>query len=127
MKYFFLLAISTALAFGIYSCSKDKAAGPAVLNPCDSTKVGFSKVAPIFTANCALSGCHDAASHIQNYDLTTAADGKNVYGCKSLLDRDGLCNIKQQSGCSPMPASGKLADSLITLIERWKTDGYCSN
>lgn len=121
MRYFFLLAVSTALFLGTYSCSKDKAAAPTTGSTCDSTKVNYSKVGKILTAQCATSGCHDASTKQSGYDLSVYAD------CRILIEgRNGLCNIKD-NGCVVMPPAGKMADSLITVIEQWKTDGYCSN
>jgi hypothetical protein len=121
MKYIFLLAVSTALFLGTYSCSKDKAAAPAIGAACDSTKVGYSKAGKILSDNCATSGCHDATRKQSGLDLSVYTD------CRTLIEgRNGLCNIKD-NGCSLMPPSGKMADSLITVIEQWKADGYCSN
>jgi len=111
-----------ALILGGYSCSKDKAAPPLVGTACDSTKISFTKAGKILSDKCATAGCHDATRKQSGLDLSIYAD------CRTLIEgRDGLCNIKYASGCSPMPPSGKMADSLISLIEQWKIDGYCAN
>jgi uncharacterized membrane protein len=59
---------------GVFSCTKDKTPRPAVTTtiPCDPNKVYFEKsVRPIINSNCAMSGCHDAATHQDGVNLST--------------------------------------------------------
>jgi hypothetical protein len=103
----------------VVKCSKDKAPDPNVVTAqCDSTTTKYSvKVKPILDANCATSGCHDAATQQSGYDYssyTTAKTGADRALCKM----DGSCG-------SVMPPTGQLADSLIQVIKDWKNQGFC--
>ena len=54
------------------SCTRDT----AVYDPCPACppNISFkSAIIPIFQANCAISGCHDAASHAYNVNLDSAS------------------------------------------------------
>lgn len=108
--------------FLLESCSKDKTQSPNE-TVCDSTKTFTytADVKPIFDGNCALIGCHNtigAAAGVVLDDFTSA---------KTFTESGKvICAIKYSSGCSPMPASGKLADSLIQKVECWAKAGFAN-
>jgi uncharacterized membrane protein len=56
-------------------CTKDKTPRPAVAEnaqPCDPDKVYFEKsIRPLINSNCAMSGCHDAATRQDGVDFST--------------------------------------------------------
>jgi len=67
MKYFVLVIM--AVGFAACSKSSNNVTGPQ--SGPDTTNVSFSnQVQPIFTSNCALSGCHAGASAIYGQDLS---------------------------------------------------------
>jgi hypothetical protein len=115
--------IGFAVPFLIFeSCSKDKTQAPNETF-CDSTKTFTytADVKPIFDANCALIGCHNtigAAAGVVLDDFTSA---------KTFTESGKvICAMKYSSGCTPMPASGKLADSLIQKVECWAKTGFAN-
>ncbi len=110
------LTLLTVISFGVFlvKCSKDKAPN----NTCTSSSVTYTAtIKPIMDDNCATSGCHDASTKQSGYDFSTYA------GTKAGITK-GLCCIKED-GCVLMPPSGKLADSLITVISSWSAGGQC--
>lgn len=107
---------------GYYSCTKDKAAKPALVGcaAVDSLNTYNLRIKGILDANCATAGCHDAIYASSGVDLSTYATSKTAFETKS-----ALCTIKQDGNCLPMPqGSSKLADSLITYIQCWSENGY---
>lgn len=110
------ITLLTIISFGIVlvKCSKDKATNVV----CNASSVTYTaKVKPILDDNCATSGCHDAATKQSGYDFSTYA------GSKAGITK-GLCCMKED-GCVIMPPSGKLADSLITVVSSWSAGGQC--
>jgi mono/diheme cytochrome c family protein len=66
-------------------------------------------------ANCASSGCHSAASHEKNVDLSSYAATKAAGGNASFLG-----SIQHKSGYKAMPqGGGSLSDAEIKLISCW--------
>src|SRR5687767_14562008 len=123
-----LLFVPVLIAVIFYnSCTKDKAQKP-VPPLCDSVNAATNtynlRIKTIVDTYCGDQPlCHDATNHpflgnnIPIYDYATA---KEVF-----QNGKGLCAIKHEQGCFPMPNSGvKLADSLITYIQCWAESGY---
>lgn len=90
---------------------------------CDTTDVSFvTTIKPILDQNCAISGCHDAASSGNSgYDLSTYA-GVN-------LSKDRIVGaVRQQTGFSAMPKGGaKLNNCQVSQISAWVTEGAKNN
>ena len=103
----------------LVKCSKDKAPDPNInTSTCDSTSVSYNKhIKTILDNNCATSGCHDATTKRSGYDFSDYLSSKAGI-------TPALCNIND-NGCTVMPPSGKMADSLITKIQSWKDGGFC--
>lgn len=101
------------------SCNKDKAIDPStIVGNCDSTSVTYNNhIKQILENNCALSGCHDAATKQSGFNFSNYTDSKQIYRA--------LDNINDRNGALLMPTFGKMPDSLITQIETWVANGYC--
>ena len=91
---------------------------------CKVDSVAYSgNIKDIFTQNCALSGCHNTATHQSGVILDTytgahaAATGTRLIGA-----------ITHASGYFPMPQNAnKLNDCTINQITRWATMGAPNN
>jgi hypothetical protein len=129
--------MSVSLLF-IYSCKHT--AGEVIDNtgggsgggnsstPCDPTKIYFQQqVLPILVSNCAMSGCHDDASHQEGVVLTsyqkvmapadvTAGNpgGSDLY--KVLIDSDPGDRM-------PRPPQNPLTAQQIQIIKSWIEQG----
>ena len=121
---FLLLAI-----FLLGQCTKDKSSPlpeenntSSTLTYCDTITVSFSsQIQPIFIQNCSTSGCHDSNSASAGYvteNYTEISSNSTIF----------LKTIKHESGVSAMPKfQPKLADSLITQLECWISQGKLNN
>lgn len=116
MRSYAILFLSILL---FASCTKDKAIDPGtIVGNCDSTSITYNKhIKQILENNCALSGCHDAATKQSGFNFSNYTDSKQIYRA--------LDNINDRNGAILMPTFGKMPDSLITQIETWVANGYC--
>lgn len=110
-----VVSIALFLAF-VVSCQKED------IQTFDCTGVTptyTADIKSIIDANCATSGCHNAASHQEGIDLSTYAKVKS----ESEKDRF-LGAIQHKSGYQPMPDDApKLSDALIQKISCWVQNG----
>ena len=126
MKNFLLFAFFFAFFSGMYSCTKDTAINQT-LPTCDSTVVNFTRdVQPIFVANCAISGCHDATTRQNGIDLSQYNDAKTSVGNSG--SKSSICRM-QGSTCGAIMPSGSrgLPTATIQVIINWRDQGYCYN
>ena len=83
------------------------------------TPIYTADIKSIFDASCALSGCHDAGTKEQGYDLSNYAGAKAASSKAALLG-----SIEHLSGYDAMPkGSGKLSDDKIKKISCWLDNG----
>lgn len=107
----FLILIGSA-------CTKDKETTETI--DCSNTAPTYTlDVKPILDANCATSGCHDAA---------TKKDGKDFSTYESTIQHTSndafLGAIQHKSGFSPMPRNApKLSDADIKTLTCWVENG----
>ena len=95
---------------------------------CDSNLVYFQQeVLPIIVSNCAKSGCHNAASHVEGLNLTTYAKimSSGIVKPNNASGSKLIKVVKQSGGEEAMPPSGnqKLTAAQIALISKWITQG----
>jgi Na+-translocating ferredoxin:NAD+ oxidoreductase RNF subunit RnfB len=95
-------------------------------HPCSPDTVYFTNtILPLIISNCAMSGCHDAATHaegvrlydythIMNYVVAGNASQSNLYGI--------LFN-----GMPPANAGGSLSTAQINEIATWINQGALNN
>lgn len=91
---------------------------------CNLTTVTFATtIKPIIEANCISSGCHDAATASNGYDLTTYA------GVKLSVDNNKMLGvINHSSGFSAMPKNAAmLSQCNLDQIKKWVDDGALNN
>ncbi len=120
--FFFAGVFTLGLMISFQSCRKDKV--PVIIadpGDCPDTISFATQVEPIMVANCSTSGCHDAASQANGYNLEGHA---NI----ATNANDILTVIKHEGGMTPMPYNApKLADSLIQQFECWTAQGKLNN
>lgn len=146
-KFVCLILMSVSLLF-IYSCKHSaeqiidngngsgSGSGGGLTTPCDPTKIYFQQqVLPILVSNCAMSGCHDEASHKEGVILTTYqkvmatgdirpgnAAGSELYKVLVTTDPDKIM---------PRPPQSPLTAQQIQIISAWIQQGakdlVCAN
>jgi len=72
-----------ALVLGLFACAGDGTTDPGS-NPGTGTPTLSEDVQPIFTANCAFSGCHGGASPAQGMNLSAGQAYQNTVGVPSV-------------------------------------------
>jgi len=96
---------------------------------CDTTNITYdSTIAPIFSANCTKSGCHNTTDMALagNVALDTWT-GVNAFlsNTRSGGPTKMLNDINQVSGGNNMPKSGgKISDCNIKQITKWIASGW---
>jgi hypothetical protein len=131
-------------AIFLAACSKSSNNNPMTTNTADSAAVSFaSQVQPIFTSNCALSGCHAGSGARQGMDLSSGNAYNNIVNKKStevsafyLVDPSKsdssylYMKIMGASGTAGarMPyLRGALASADIEMIKSWIDQGAKNN
>lgn len=124
-EIYILLLSMLALAF---SCKHEIPSGPIPIPPVPgSTEICFeSQVLPLFQSNCAKSGCHDAISRREGYQLNTyanivAKDIKpgNAYDSKiyKMITESDSNKIMPPSPNNPLSTEQK------SIIAKWINEG----
>lgn len=132
-KLFGLMAVATAILSIFIGCkhepvwqnrpdNKTTDTSKGGTTPEDTTICFERDILPIFQSNCAMSGCHDAITHAENYRLysytTIVARGVrpgNASGSRLLSE---ITNGNMPP--NPMP---KLTAAQIKLLTRWINEG----
>ncbi len=91
-------------------------------NNCDTTSTTFmATIKPIFTENCALSGCHNTANRQSGLDLNSYADIESIAKDNRLHDRITGNQV------AIMPPGGMLSQCDIDKILKWVRNGAQNN
>lgn len=126
MKSKILILVSAAIMISFSSCYKD-IASPGQDPTAPPQDVSFSgDLQPIFTASCALSGCHDGSSH--NPALTATSSYNAIIGggfIDKLVPANSILYGEVKSGS--MPPTGALKPSDIQKILDWIRNGAQNN
>jgi hypothetical protein len=99
------------------SCSKD-------------TVYFIQQVLPIFQSSCAMSGCHDAATHKEGIKLDTYSNILSTGGIKVSNPTDSkIYRVMIKSGDERMPPSpaAPIPNSQLTTISKWIGQGAKNN
>jgi hypothetical protein len=124
------LGLFAIFSICLYSCYRDNQAAlyPQSSVPgtssCDTNNTSFSgAIQPIFTINCALSGCHASASPTGGYVLD------NYNGIRSVVLSGRLIGaITHAAGYSAMPKDAPmLSDCDLATIISWINQGSQNN
>lgn len=97
-------------------------------SPCDATKIYFQQqVLPILISNCALSGCHDDATHKEGVVLTSYQKAVTTGGVKPGNAADSkmykLLVDPDPGDRMPPPPQNPLTAQQIQLIYEWIQQG----
>jgi hypothetical protein len=108
----FLLMVGFCLIL-LVSCDKEDS--PDTVDCTGLTPTYNSEIKAILDASCAKSGCHDATTKANNYDLSTYATASPVSQNNRFLGA-----IQHKSGFTAMPKDGpKLSQDNIDLLTCW--------
>ncbi|MBL7752016.1 MAG: hypothetical protein JNN29_11580 [Chitinophagaceae bacterium] len=98
--------------------------------PCSPDSVYFQQqILPLIVSNCAKSGCHDAASHVEGLNLTTYTGIMKIVkpnnpGGSKLLSVIVTNNLGDRM---PPPPDPKMPQDQINLITKWIQQGAKNN
>lgn len=129
MKTYTTTLLAFAIASTFASCSEDDdlhAAGTANSDYIEAadctgqTPTYTADIAPILDLNCALSGCHNAATATHGLSLEGYDAASGNFNLHNLL-----CAINHTEECNAMPqGQPKLADADILAITCWAKNGF---
>ncbi|MBL7813606.1 MAG: hypothetical protein JNL70_01285 [Saprospiraceae bacterium] len=105
-----------ALAMFLVQCTKDSV---DTVTCTGTTPTYTADIKAIMDASCAISGCHNASSKADGYDLSTYAGTSSAAGKNAFLG-----SVQHKSGYDAMPKGGsKLSDATLTKIACWVQNG----
>jgi hypothetical protein len=91
---------------------------------CNTDTAYFTDILPIFTSNCAFSGCHNAASRQSGYELDSYASIIS----HGIIAGNALNSVVYQDIASGyMPLGGNLPSAQTALIKKWIDQGAKNN
>ena len=76
-----------------------------------------ANVKSIIDQSCAVSGCHNAATNTAGLTLETYEQVKDAMVNRNTIGR-------MESSSAPMPPTGNLPTTTISIIKKWKEQGY---
>lgn len=118
------ILVPLLLFTGLCSCYNDNEEDLYPAGACNTTAVTYSQtIKPIIQSNCAISGCHDAATASLGYNL------EGYDGLKAAITAGRLLGaINHQSGYSAMPKNmQQLSQCYRDQITKWVNDGAINN
>lgn len=108
----FFLSIVSLLVFTKCYYDSDEQINYDLSSGCDPTNTTYTTCAkPIIDNNC--KGCHSGNGASAGIKLDTYANAKTNFAVSLTAIKNGT-----------MPPSGKLAQSDITTLENWQTQGF---
>lgn len=120
-----LILVFVAITGIFSSCRWDKT--PLVAHGNDGVKDSvcfLNEIQPIINSNCAMSGCHDAATHEAGYDLSSYFNILDLVK-PGRPDKSKLIEVISGSGEEAMPPSPNppLNQEQVDLIRQWIIEG----
>jgi hypothetical protein len=114
-------------------CSKDTTEPPQIVYP-DSNLSFNQHIYPIFSANCATSGCHESVNPARGLDLETltpsfiSVNGPQVIPFDASQSRLYKLILSSDMGTPRMPLNrAPLPNSQVTAIRIWINEGAIIN
>lgn len=113
------------LKLSLISCVKDKAPAPPIITEivldsvCPDTVFYQTEIKALIDQNCATSGCHDAATQTQGYDLSTY---QNVSANAQII-LESMHGVTVQL----MPLGNALPAASIQRFDCWIKQGKLEN
>jgi hypothetical protein len=115
--------VLTVLVMNFSSCYYDREDYLYSSIPCDTVANYNGRIKAIMDNQCALSGCHSGPSPEASLALTTYDEVKTA-----VADMGIMCNIRQESGCVPMPKNqGPISACDIAALDKWQQLGFPEN
>lgn len=103
---------------------------PVPTSTCSADTVYFQQqVLPLVVSNCAKSGCHDAASHVEGYNLTTYTNIMKLVkaGNPGSSKLYSVISTNNNGSRMPPPPAAKMPQDQINLIYKWIQQGAKNN
>ncbi len=126
MKRFGVLISSFMIVTSVSSCYYDNYEDlySEIGTGCDTTALSYSaEIAPLLSARCATSGCHDAQSMQSGLNLSNYADASIIALDGRLLAR----TLLPTGSGGAMPPSGALDPCSLDHLEQWVSQGAPNN
>ena len=133
MKYLYLLTIGTIIALTVVLSSCKNVLGPSgqadIVFP--ASNVSYTKeVLPLFSLDCAYSGCHDDQTAAGNLDLTTyngLISAPGVVIAKDTVHSILIQVIEGRGYTMPPPPALLLNSNQIQGLKTWIMEGLKYN
>ena len=117
IKKFLLIATFAFVGvWGMQSCQHEQMGDP-------NASICFERdILPIFNSKCAMSGCHDAGTAAEGYDLSNYS---KIVGDGIVKGKPGKSEIYEEIEDGEMPPKGytKLSDAEKQMLYDWIADG----
>jgi len=123
-----LIFFSAALVVCFSSCTKDHTSQTTCV-VCQPTSFK-GKIIPIFSANCAIAGCHDAQDMAGGLVLDSASAYSSIFNAGYVSDSASnsiLYTTLLQGATQRMPQVGSLDNCSIHEIYCWIQEGAPNN
>jgi mono/diheme cytochrome c family protein len=115
-KFSLIAAFAFVGVWGMQSCQHEQMGDP-------NAAICFERdILPIFNSKCAMSGCHDAGTAAEGYDLSNYS---KIVGDGIVKGKPGKSEIYEEIEDGEMPPKGytKLSDAEKQLLYDWIADG----
>ena len=115
-KFSLIAAFAFVGVWGMQSCQHEQMGDP-------NAAICFERdILPIFNSKCAMSGCHDAGTAAEGYDLSNYS---KIVGDGIVKGKPGKSEIYEEIVDGEMPPKGytKLSDAEKQLLYDWIADG----
>jgi hypothetical protein len=115
-KFWLIAAFAFVGVWGMQSCQHEQIGDP-------NAAICFERdILPIFNSKCAMSGCHDAGTAAEGYDLSNYS---KIVGDGIVNGKPGKSEIYEEIEDGEMPPKGytKLTDAEKQLLYDWIADG----
>lgn len=127
-RFIFLITLLSFFISAVVfvSCTKDKTPMPVASVPCDPEKVYFeTSIKPLLNSNCAMSGCHDAATRQDGVDLSSYEGIRQQVspgrpGNSDLIEMINESDPEDRMPPAPRPA---LSQAQKDLLWKWIEQG----
>ncbi len=120
MKKLIQSTLVLSMSLLLFSCSSSEISDPTPVDPPSEEKTTYDKdVKTLINNSCATSACHDADNPAAGLPLTNYNQVRNAAETGNLINRIN-------SSSNPMPPSGQ-NNTVISIIDQWKNDGYLEN
>jgi len=117
IKQFSLIAVFAFVGvWGMQSCQHEQMGDP-------NAAICFERdILPIFNSKCAMSGCHDAGTAAEGYDLSNY---KNIVSDGVVKGKPNSSELYEVVADNEMPPKGytKLSDAEKQMLYDWIADG----